>query len=105
MENLARWIGSVAPRIKTPLSLAALMLLVLYALIAQLLKLQVFSSMSGELTFELLSRTLDVLLYLGMTCIVLGCACYILTIISTRKAQKRMRSKVELIDLNIESDR
>ena len=100
MDDIARWLSAVVPKVKTPLTLAALMLVILYAVISQLLRMNVFSTVDGASTYRLLARVLDIMLYLGMTCVILATACYVLN--SSLQRRSRKRSSVELIDASIE---
>jgi len=102
MDAIVKWLSATIPRVKTPLSLAALMLVILYALISQVLKMQVFSGIDGQSTYRLLSRVLDIMLYLGMTCVILAGACYIVVAMLQRRDSARRRSAVELVDMFVD---
>lgn len=102
METIIKWLSATIPRVKTPLSLAALMLVILYALVNQILSLKIFSGIDSQSTYQLLSRVLDILLYLGMTCVVLAAGCYMFGPALNRRELSKRRSRVELIDIEVD---
>lgn len=65
-------IGAVLSRVKTPLTLAGLAVIVLYLLYSQVLELDIFSTLGEDATSGLLTRLIDYVFYLAIVAVVLG---------------------------------
>jgi hypothetical protein len=97
MEKLA----AVASKIKTPLALSGLVVVVLYAIYKQILSLDVYERIGSESTFQFLQNILDKLFWLAIIAIILGVICYLLPIILSHKARPSS-SNVSLIDASLD---
>ena len=71
MEWLSK-LGNIIERVRTPLALAGLMVVLLYALYSQILKMDVFSKVSSRSTFVLIDRILLYVFILAILAVVLG---------------------------------
>jgi hypothetical protein len=78
MEMLSRF-GALLTRVRTPLALAGLVVLVLYAIYRQILQMSVFSQVSSEQTFVLIDRIAFYLFCLAVLAIVLALIGYFRT--------------------------
>jgi hypothetical protein len=96
IETLAR----IASRIRTPLTLTGLVILVLYILYQQILSLGIFSNVSESSTVTLLTSIIDKIFWLAIICVFLGVGSYLLTLFLSRRG-KTLHSSVELVDSNI----
>jgi hypothetical protein len=76
--NLQQMSG-ILNRIKTPLTLAGLALLVFYGIFSKVLDLKVFSTLKEANTASLLSRVLSYAFVLALVCVVLGVASFLVT--------------------------
>jgi hypothetical protein len=74
-----------ASRIKTPIAIASLALIVLYLLLSQMLGLDLFSRIDATQTSGLLQSLLSALFWLAMVSIVLSIAAYVLPDILRRR--------------------
>ena len=74
MAGLPSRIDAIGGRIRTPLVLAGLVVLVLYALYRQILSLAIFTTLSQEGTFRVVDLLIRVLFWLALLAIVLGVA-------------------------------
>jgi hypothetical protein len=75
----------IANKVKTPLSLAGITIIVLYAIYRQILSLDIFENIGQDSTFILLQNILDKLFWLALISILLGVFSYLVTIILNRK--------------------
>ena len=87
MELLNK-MGSVIERVRTPLALAGLVIIVLYALYKQILEMDIFTKVGSDETFMLVDRVLLYLFILAATSAILGGIGYILSIRSSKKNSK-----------------
>jgi hypothetical protein len=92
----------LASRIRTPLTLAGLVVVVLYVLYRQILGLGIFAQVGESSTVTLLSSIIDKVFWLALIALVLGVACYVLTLFLKRRAEKS-RSSVQLVDARVDS--
>src|SRR5262245_17379535 len=67
----------IAEKIKTPLALAGLVVIVLYLLVKQVLALDVFSNIGGSGTLRVLENVLDSVFWLATIAVVLGVGSYV----------------------------
>jgi hypothetical protein len=91
----------IANKVKTPLSLAGITIIVLYAIYRQILSLDIFENIGQDSTFILLQNILDKLFWLALISILLGVFSYLVTIILNRKLRSHS-SRVTLIDASLD---
>ena len=77
---MAEKLISIANRFKTPISISALVVIVLYLIYHQILELEIFSKLDEDQTFNLINNLIYILFYLAILAIVLGVAVIALTI-------------------------
>src|SRR5438128_1542812 len=70
---------SVASKVGTPLALAGIIVIVLYALYKQVLALKLFAPIEAGPTARLLENVLNKLFWLALLALILGVASYIVT--------------------------
>jgi hypothetical protein len=70
---------SVASKVGTPLALAGIIVIVLYALYKQVLGLKVFARLDADPTFRLLQQVLAKLFWLALIALILGAISYLVT--------------------------
>lgn len=99
-ENLIKIFG-VAEKVKTPLALAGLVVIVLYLIFRQVLSLDVFSNIGASNTFALLQTVLSMLFWLAVTSILLGVSSYILSRVLKHQVEART-SNVQLLDARLD---
>ncbi|SRR6266567_4151299 len=94
---------NLAAKVRTPLSLAGLIIVVLFLIYRQLLSLNIFENVGSNATFLILEDILNKLFWLAIVALVLGIASYLTTSILTHKNQAQTRtSHVELIDASLD---
>lgn len=91
---------SVANKVKTPLALSGLVVIVLYLIVKQILSLNVFSNIGSSSTFILLQNILDKVFWLAVITIFLGIGSYIFSTVLSHKVASRS-SNVELVDARV----
>lgn len=95
MKNLDK-ILNIATKIKTPLSIAGLVVITLYLIVRQILNLNVFSNVGQDKSYLLLSKILDKIFLLALIALVLGIFSYLFTLIVKKKMQKK--SDIRILD-------
>lgn len=98
--NLDKLMG-IASKVKTPLTLSGIVVIVLYAIYRQVLSLDVFENVGANSTFVLLQNVLDRLFWLAQIAIILGVVSYLTTFILSRKTPPSS-SNVSLIDASLD---
>ena len=93
----------VAAAIRTPLALSALVTLILYAILRQILELNVFANIGAESTYLLLAAIVQALFVLALVAIVLSIASYV-TSIALRHRTSKLSSNRTLIDSRLDTD-
>jgi hypothetical protein len=76
--------GSVIERVRTPLALAGLVVVVLYGLYKQILGSDILTKVGQDQTFVLLDRILFYLFILAVTAVLLGAVGYLFSIRSAK---------------------
>jgi hypothetical protein len=103
MDGFSPRLAALATRIQTPLGLAGLALIVLYALVSQVLKLDIFDKVGGSGTLQIMNNLLDKLFYLAVSSLVLAGLTYIANLYFHTRPPAR-RSKLELIDARLDEN-
>ena len=101
-----RWTSrlvAIGAKIKTPLGLAGVVIIVFYALINQILKLDIFSNIGSSATFQLIDSLLTYLFYLALVSVALAIVAY-LAALRMRLQPSPRRSRLELVDANLDRD-
>lgn len=98
MGDLLGKFASVLDKVKTPLSLAGLTVLVLYGLYSQVLGLEIFSQLDQTRTSEVLDSIVRGVFILALVAMVLGVSSYLLAPILHRRA-RTLESKLRIVDL------
>jgi hypothetical protein len=94
-------LATVASKVQTPLGLAGVALVILYAIANQILKLNVFDNIGGNATFVLLDNIFSRIFYLALLSILLAVASYLVTLqLNTRPAAKQ--SSLRLVDASLD---
>jgi len=70
-------VADILERIKTPLTLAGLALLVFYGIFSRVLSLKIWGRLQESSTATLLRRILSYTFILALVCVVLGAASYL----------------------------
>ena len=99
-ENLEK-IFKVVEQVKTPLSLAGVVLIAFYLLLQQILNLRVFENIGSSSTATLLHEIVQYLFWLAVLSIMLGVASYVVAIILNHRLHSR-ESNVQLIDASLD---
>ena len=94
-------IPGILVRIRTPLTLAGLVVLILYALYRQVLNLQIFSQVNSDQTFALIDTIVRSVFWLALVALVLGILSYVISILLRHK-YPGMNSDVEIIDQRVD---
>ncbi len=92
---------NIAVKVRTPLALAGLTIVLLYAIYKEVLSLNVFEKIGGNATFILLQNILDKVFWLALVALVLGVVSYLITVLLGYKSQSRA-SNVRLIDASLD---
>ena len=71
--------GNVLERMKTPLALAGLVVLVLYGIYYEILHLDIFANVGAEHTFALIGQITSYLFWLALLAIVLAACGYFIS--------------------------
>jgi hypothetical protein len=77
-------VGSVIARVRTPLTLAGLVVIVLYALYKQILGMDIFAKVGEDQTFILVNHVLLYLFILAVIAVVLGAVGYLFSVRSAK---------------------
>lgn len=94
-------LASIASKVRTPLALSGLIVVVLYGIYRQVLSLDIFSKVGETSTVVLIGGILDKLFWLAMVALVMGVASHVLALVLKSKA--RRRANIELVDARITS--
>ena len=102
LENIDKLIVLVS-KIKTPLILSGLVVIVMYYTYKQILSSGLLSKLGEGNTFLLLDKILNVMFYLAILSIILGAGCYLVSILITKSEPKveSIEAKVELLDSDL----
>jgi hypothetical protein len=84
-------LAAIANRVKTPIALAALALILLYLVLRQVLGLDLFSRVSADETSRLLKLIIDSLFWLCMVAVILGVFAFILPIMLPARLKSNVR--------------
>ena len=97
-SNLSELIR-IASKVKTPLMLSGIVIIVLYAIYRQVLSLDVFENLGRNYTFILLQYVLNRIFWLAIIAMILGVISYIITfILELNNRTSSNLSDVSLID-------
>ena len=72
-------VTGILQRVKTPLTLAGLALLIFYGVLSKILDLKIFSPLQEGNTAQLVGRILFYTFIIALVCVVLGVGSFILT--------------------------
>ncbi|MDL2277211.1 hypothetical protein LJC57_01335 [Parabacteroides sp. OttesenSCG-928-G07] len=86
----------IATKIKTPLSLMGLGIVVLYLIVDKVLDMSIFSSIDSDKTYLILVNILDKVFIFSLIVLITGLLCYLIFFIHKKKSVKK--SNVILID-------
>lgn len=96
-------IAGVASRVRTPLGLAGLTVVVLYALYRQVLGLQVFENVGSQSTAQLLNAVIDRVFLVAILATLIAGLAYLIPIVRTRPEAQVRSSHIELIDASLDA--
>ena len=102
MESSIQKLMNVAVKVRTPLSLAGLMLVVLYGIYKEVLSLPVFEKIDGNSTFLLLQNILNKIFWLALLALILGVLSYVFTIFLAHRRQT-LPSHISHNEANLDS--
>jgi hypothetical protein len=102
MDPKIETLVAVTNRIKTPLALSALIVIVLYGIYWQVLSLDVFEKIGSDPTFLLLQNALNKVFWLALFALILGVASYLVTVILGHRIPPH-NSKVQIIDASLDT--
>lgn len=100
MRNAVNKLSEIANRVKTPLALAGLIIVVLYAIFQQILALDIFSRLESGPTLNLLQSILNKIFWLALTSLILGVASYLIPLVLRLVGEKY--SSVTLLDASLD---
>jgi len=92
-------LASISAKVRTPLGLSGLIIVVLYGIYRQVLSLNIFSKVGENATVVLIGGILNKLFWLAMTTLILGIGSHVLVLVLRAKAHRRAR--VELVDQHV----
>jgi hypothetical protein len=84
--------SGILSRVKTPLTIAGLALLIFYGVLSKILGLGIFSQLQERSTSDLLTRILSYTFVIAIVCVVLGVAAYLVTYLVPAPKTKRRRA-------------
>lgn len=96
--NFSR-LASIATKIRNPLGLCGLVVVVLYALYRQVLSMDIFSRVGETSTVKLVGDILDRLFWLAMTALLLAVVSHIVALALNARAHRH--AKIELVDAHL----
>jgi uncharacterized membrane protein len=85
--------AGVLNRVKTPLTLAGLALLIFYGVVSRILGLGIFSQLQESNTATILGQVLSYTFILALVCIVLGVASFLVTSLTGSSKEKRPKKR------------
>jgi hypothetical protein len=101
VEDFLAKMAQILERVRTPLSLAGIAILVLYALYRQILNLQIFSELSSDDTLLVVDSILEKVFWLALVVTILGVLSYLIAPLIKRRAE-RLQSSADLVDLSLD---
>ncbi|GHF06159.1 hypothetical protein GCM10017786_44650 [Amycolatopsis deserti] len=99
LETFAKIIG----KLKTPLTLAGLTVVILYLLYQQVLNLSVLSPLQGNETFTLVDSIVSKVFWLAVVAVVFGFAGFVLTALLQRRTRPK-RAAVSLVGTSLDPE-
>jgi len=94
----------LALKIRTPLALAGLVIIIFYAIYKEVLSLNIFSNVGANSTFLIIENIIDKVFWLAVLALVLGVISYLFTYLLSYKS-KSLSSNVSLIDASLDRRR
>jgi hypothetical protein len=101
LEQLTARLAAIASRVQTPLALAGIIMVVLYAISSQILRLDIFSNIGGPGTLQLLDGLLQKLFVLAILSLVFAAIAYVAGLYVRHRPAPR-KSNLELIDARLD---
>src|SRR5438067_2551359 len=92
---------NLAVKIRTPLALAGLVIVIFYAIYKEILSLNIFEKVGGTSTFLIIENIIDKVFWLAIVALVLGVLSYLFTYFLSYK-NKPLSSNVSLIDASLD---
>jgi len=89
-------------KIKTPLTLAGLVIVVFYALYKEILSLPIFGNIGGNSTFLIIEDIISKVFWLALVALILGIVGFLFTFMIEHK-NKQLASNVSLIDASLDT--
>src|SRR5262245_41591364 len=90
------YVPALVKRIRTPLTLAALVVIVLYAIFKAVIFLDIFESVGSQGTLILIGSVINKLFYLALVAIVLSVGAYVFSLFVSRDHSKKTNAEQEL---------
>jgi len=91
----------LALKIRTPLALAGLVIIIFYAIYKEVLSLNIFTNVGGNSTFLIIENIIEKVFWLAVLALVLGVISYLFTYLLSYKS-KSLSSNVSLIDASLD---
>jgi hypothetical protein len=91
----------LAVKIRTPLALAGLVIVIFYAIYKEVLSLNIFANVGGNSTFLIIENIIDKVFWLAMVALVLGVISYLVPYFLSYR-NKSLSSNVSLIDASLD---
>ena len=88
-------------KIRTPLALAGLVIIIFYAIYKEVLSLNIFSNVGANSTFLIIENIIDKVFWLAVIALVLGVISYLVTYFLSYR-NKSLSSNVSLIDASLD---
>lgn len=96
MKNIIQLL-SIANRIKTPISIISLVVIILYLIFKQILELDIFTKVGEKNTYLLLDNILNKIFWFAIIVLVFGVLLYILSYTLKNKNKTMLKSNVKLL--------
>ena len=91
----------LALKIRTPLALAGLVIIIFYAIYKEVLSMNIFANVGGNSTFLIIENIIDKVFWLAVIALVLGVISYLVTYFLSYR-NKSLSSNVSLIDASLD---
>jgi hypothetical protein len=103
LDQLATRLVVAATRVQTPLALAGLIMIVLYAISSQMLHLDIFTNVGGSGTIQILDGLLQKIFILAIVSLFFAFVSYIASLYLRHRLAPKT-SNLELIDARLDAD-
>lgn len=102
LDQLSSRLVAAATRVQSPLALAGLIMIVLYAISSQILRLDIFTNVGGAGTLQIVDGLLQKLFVLAIVSLCLATVTYMVTVFLRHRLPAKT-SSLELIDARLDT--